>query len=164
MSLVDRFNPVYVAALLFPTVCVLASQFLGSGASSAKAASEKVSELEPMQWERISFSAYQSEAISDESIGSPFYFEPVEPMGQPVDSSPQDPRPTQQVRVELPEVHVTSILPNPKNPLAIIDGKPRRIGDTLDTGWKVISINASDFTVTLRHDSGKEIRARMKKN
>ncbi len=164
MSLVDRFNPVYVAALLFPTVCVLGSQFLGSGASSVKAASEKQAEFEPMQWDRMSFSAHQTGAISEEAISSPFYFEAIEPMGHHVDSSPQDPRPPQNVRVELPEVHVTSILPNPKNPLAIIDGKPRRIGDTLDTGWTVMSINASDFTVTLRHATGKEIRARMKKN
>jgi hypothetical protein len=59
---------------------------------------------------------------------------------------------------------VTSILPHPKNPLAIIDGKPRRVGDVMDSGWTVLSINGDDFTVTLRHKTGKEIRESMKKN
>ena len=45
-----------------------------------------------------------------------------------------------------------------------IDGKPRRVGDTLDTGWTVMSINGKDFSVTLRHTTGKEIREGLNKD
>lgn len=59
---------------------------------------------------------------------------------------------------------MTSILPHPQNPLAVIDGKPRRIGDTLESGWTLEGISGDDFTVTLRHSSGKRIRQGLKKN
>lgn len=62
----------------------------------------------------------------------------------------------------LPAVNVSSILPSPRNPLAVIDGRPRRVGDILPSGWKVLSINGEDNTVTLQHSTGAKIRTGLK--
>jgi hypothetical protein len=152
------------AALIFPALCVIGSQFVGVGASSANA-DERVEFELPSPTPGFTLSTGDPELITGIAIESPFYFESIEPEQHPldlVDNSTPEPRPS--VPQALPAVTVTSILPHPRNPLAIIDGKPRRVGDTLESGWTVLSISGSDFTVTLRHSSGREIRERMKKN
>jgi len=164
MSIFDRLRPISLAAVGFPTLCVLAVQFLGHGAASVQAYDEPA-EFESFFAQVLSFPSDRQASAERTGAASPFYFEPVE--AEP-DLGPRvivrDKRQEQAPEQELPGVNVSSILPNPRNPLAVIDGKPRRIGDTLDSGWTVISINASDFTVTLRHSTGKEIREGLKKN
>jgi len=158
----DRLT--FAAALIFPTLCVIGSQFVGSATTSAEAG-ELNEFLVPTSMPSITLSTDEPDPLTGVTIDSPFYFESIMPDQRPdevVDLGPSDPRPP--IQRSLPEVRVTSILPHPKNPLAIIDGKPRRIGDTLESGWTVLGINGDDFTVTLRHTSGKEVRERMKKN
>lgn len=95
-------------------------------------------------------------------IPSPFYFEsaatPAESIVKPADPIANRPKGVE----KLPPVRVSSILPNGKTPLAVIDGKPRRVGDTLESGWTVLSINGDDFTVTLVHSSGQKTRVGIK--
>ena len=45
----------------------------------------------------------------------------------------------------------TSILSG-REMLAVISGRPRRVGENVKKGWKLISINAASATVELKHD------------
>ncbi len=69
-------------------------------------------------------------------------------------SLPESPR---SFREEVFDGNVTSILPHPKNPMAVINSKPHRIGDELEGGWKLVGINGEDRTVILMHESGKHL-------
>lgn len=158
----NRF--IQVASVVVPALCVLGSQFIGGAPSSAHA--DDIGEYTPpSQYMSFSYTPRPHESVTIQSISSPFYFDSIDPYVEaPQIDEPLEPRPRSTSPQELPGVRVTSILPHPKNPLAIIDGKPRRVGDVMDSGWTVLSINGDDFTVTLRHKTGKEIRERMKKN
>ena len=160
MSMVNRVNPLFLAALLAPTLCAIAPQFVGSGVRNVRAAETK-STPQPTVVVPFELASSDHESVANMLIDSPFYFEqfksPAEPIARP--DVPARPQPTGPAT--LPEVHVTSVLPNPKNPLAIIDGKPHRVGDTLESGWTVMSIN-SDSTVTLKHTTGATIRVGLK--
>jgi hypothetical protein len=151
-------SPLYIGAFIAPTIGVFAGGFLGQGARTVSAAEEpfQVVSIEPMSFR---LDRLEEPLSSNDFIPSPFYFEsqlaPIDPVVEPTPRATQ--RPTGPA--ELPPVRVTSILPNGKTPLAIIDGKPRRVGDTLESGWKVLSINGDDFTVTLVHSSGQKVRA-----
>lgn len=164
MSARNSNRVLQVASVVVPALCVLGSQFVGGVPSSAHA--DDIGEYTPpSQFLTFTFSTQSHESVTDQSINSPFYFDSIDPYVEtPQIDEPLEPRPRSTGPQELPEVRVTSILPHPKNPLAIIDGKPRRVGDVMDSGWTVMSINGDDFTVTLRHKTGKEIRERMKKN
>ena len=152
------------ACVVVPALCVLGSQFVGSVPSSAHAG-ESTKFTPPTQRVAFSYAPRSHETVTERAITSPFYFDSVERFDPiPEFVVPLEPRPRNTGSQALPPVNVSSILPHPKNPMAIIDGKLRRVGDMLDTGWKVMSINGDDFTVTLRHESGKEIRESMKKN
>ena len=154
----------YLAAgIMFPALCVLGSQFIGSGTQSANAGVPVLmNELQVVDGFR--FEEPQIVDVTSRAIRSPLYTESVAQIDQSfyVDIPEPVTKPPQQD--SIPSVQVSSILPHPKNPLAIINGKPHRVGDVLESGWKVMSINGQDFTVTLRHSSGKEIREGMKKN
>ncbi len=154
----------YFAAVTVPSLCVLGSQVIGDAPRSVQAHDE-VAFLIPAQMFSVASVGSEIEAFTEKSITSPFYFDEIEPYMeevQVVDTFVPRARPA--TPESLPAVRVTSILPHPKNPLAIIDGKPRRVGDTLDSGWTVMSINGKDFSVSLRHTTGKEIREGLNKN
>lgn len=95
------------------------------------------------------------------AVNSPFWFEEVF-------ENPAPDRPTGRgapARADLiPSFSVSSILPNPKNPLAVINGKPCRVGDQLGDGWKLQSIDGDARTVTVIHVSGKRVKVSLKKN
>ena len=154
-------NPLYFAAMVVPALCVFAGSLIGSGARTASASAETFQMVSlqntPFYIERV------GEGLNTQDfIPSPFYFEPaIAPIESVVRQS--DPVTTRPKGVQqLPTVRVTSILPNAKTPLAIIDGKARRVGDTLESGWTVLSINGDDFTVTLVHSSGQKSRVGIK--
>lgn len=151
-----------LCAILAPVGFVFGSRFIGTGPSSVMADSverPQLPEALPV------FSLPEPAEIRDtsEPIQSPFYIEPLAAPGAIPAQKPVQNRPSPSAAQQpLPKVSVTSILPNPRNPLAVIDGRPRRIGETLPSGWTVISINGEDNTVTLQHSTGAEIRAGLK--
>ena len=160
----QRSTRLYILiAVLAPTATMFASRYIG-GAPSLAQADESAMGVDPFAFSKQPFPTLSPATdIKLQASGSPFYFEPVYvarpdrfPAEEPVEIQDDD-------GVPAPTVTVTSVLPHPKNPLAVIDGKPCRVGDVLPNGWKIQSINGSDFTVTLIHSSGKRYRARLKK-
>ncbi len=160
---IDQSKILLTAGVMFPALCVFGSQFLG-GMTRTVNAGVTPAMSEPHAVDDFSFNEPDFEDVTSNAILSPLYSESVVTIDQSFYADIPEPvvqRPRQEPD---PTVSITSILPHPKNPLAIINGKPHRVGDVLESGWKVMSINGQDFTVTLRHSSGKEIREGLKKN
>ncbi len=83
---------------------------------------------------------------------SPFWYEesPVDPFLNAL-----DPTENSSVGSGPFEIQVTSILPHPKRPLAVINGKARTIGAAIGSGWVLIKIDGDTRTVTLRNLDGE---------
>lgn len=64
--------------------------------------------------------------------------------------------PAPEPSVERPaNMTLTSIMVAGEQPVAVVMGKLRRLGDEIAAGWKLDSIDASAGVVTLRHISGQ---------
>ena len=151
-----------LCAILAPAGFVFGSRYIGQGPASAMASAIDRPDL-PSELPVLKPVSARESRDSNEPIQSPFYIETMAQVGTVPPPAKSQSRPTRPVQAQtLPTVSVTSILPNSRNPLAVIDGRPRRVGDTLPSGWTVISINGEDNTVTLKHSSGAEIRAGLK--
>ena len=162
MRFIEKLCPVHIAAIVFPTLCVFGAQYLGAGAKESFASDffEEGVDFSQSQFE-FSLSRSGQDALSE--ISSPFYFERIDLDDEQFEPGELEPNPYAHNEMDdEPEMVVTAILPNAKNPLAIIDGKPRRVGDTLESGWTVMAINGKDFSVSFRHKTGKTIRVKMK--
>lgn len=160
---INQSKLVLAVGVVFPALCVFGTQFIGGAARTANAEDPQLmNELRVADGFR--FKEPQIVDVTSRAIRSPLYTESVDDIDRSFFVDIDEPVAERPQQDTISSVQVTSILPHPKNPLAIIDGKPRRVGDVLDSGWKVMSINGEDFTVTLRHRSGEEVRERMKKN
>ena len=90
-----------------------------------------------------------------EVVQSPFWFDVedyntvVNPFEGMLETQPFPQEPEAQIVV-------STILPSSKNPLAVINSKPCRIGDDIEGGWKLIGIDGDTRTVLLLHESGKK--------
>ena len=96
---------------------------------------------------------------------SPFWVEPRSDEPNPTNISeqfsPDTIDPATKI-ISADRYMVTSVMPNARTPLAVIDGRPRRLGDVLDGGWRIERINAVDHTVSLVHPSGARARIGLK--
>jgi len=57
--------------------------------------------------------------------------------------------------VVAPVVELSSIFVSRDGPIAVIAGRLRRVGDEVEPGWSLVSIDHDAGTVTLGHASGK---------
>jgi hypothetical protein len=164
MNIISRICPIHVAAIVFPTICVFGSQYFGAGAQNTFASDTGSDKIEFSQ-SQFEFELSSSEQFKEREVNSPFYFERFDFDDNEYVEDELDPNPYQNSDPDdfAEEIVVSAILPSAKNPLAIIDGKPRRVGDTLDSGWTVMAIHGEDFSVSMRHKSGKTARVVMKK-
>lgn len=154
------------AAVLMPAAVMYGARFVGTAPASSKA--QKAPELTPTL---VNFPALNSSQRIERTKAenhvqtciSPFWFEQDLYIAFDEGDVPTQQQPAA-VKEYIPEFQLTSILPNPKNPLAIIDSKTFRIGDELDGGWKLLTINGQNRTVTLLHKSGKRVTIALSKN
>jgi len=94
----------------------------------------------------------QAVLLSVQSKLSPFWFD--QQIEAPVEHSNPGP---EQVDLGGPRVLVSSILPHPTRPLAVINGKPCRLGERVVPGWKLTEIDGDKRTITISNALG-EIR------
>ena len=146
-----------LAGLLIPGTVMVGTRFFGVAPASANAQSAVVQspQFAPLPSQSIAIAAtkpFPSDYPAD--IRSPFWWAQSEAtiFDDPF-QIPLDPEPKQ--HEVFHEMLVTSILPHPRNPLAIINTMPCRIGDDLGNGWKLAKINGKSRTVTLIHTSGE---------
>jgi len=156
---------IVLCGVVIPSAAILGSHLIGSGVSSAFASTPDTTDQTVVPIPKADLKREVAGWDGHSPLISPFWVEPelniindTSNVSEPirVDSRPRP--------VAIPPVVVTSILPSPRNPLAVIDGKPCRVGDTLASGWTVLSINGEDNTVSLVHTSGAKLRTGLKKN
>lgn len=145
-------------ALFVPLGAVGAIRLLGEGAQvSVAAIAEPVPELpvfEPLR-PGVGFEA--------ESISDPFWRERAVATNEFPDEFIEDGE--QQVeRVEAPDFALTAVMPSATRPLAVIDGKPRKIGDVIAPGWELVGIDGNARCVTVRARDGRTFLVRMTRN
>jgi hypothetical protein len=58
---------------------------------------------------------------------------------------------------------VSAIVNSPKGAIAVIEGKPRRVGDAVADGWSVAAIDPVALTVTLSRADGQATMLRMRR-
>ncbi|MDF1808636.1 MAG: hypothetical protein P1U42_02980 [Phycisphaerales bacterium] len=154
-----KISTVYViAGVVLPGTVMAGARFVGQGTSQSNASSIPENTPQFMSFQSDHFiEANSSNGLAkDEYIESPFWFEDLSEL-QYQDPFEQVIEPAPQMLNEVSEIHVTSILPHPKNPLAIINSKACSIGDMIDDRWKLIKINGKARTIILADKSGKRI-------
>lgn len=148
-----------LAALMVPSIAMIGTRYMGQGASQSQAGVVKFETPKLAAFPSISLASSNEgvELGSIPEISSPFWFQEVidDLYVNPIQID--DPYQPQQTQNLIPDFQVTTILPHPKRPLAIIDSKPRKIGDEVAEGWELIAINGQNRTVLLVHKSGKRI-------
>jgi hypothetical protein len=85
---------------------------------------------------------------------------PVKPLVEakpPAQQQPEPQKPAEQVVLA-----VTSIMSRSGNPLAVINGRPRRVGDVLPGGWTVHEINGEEGQVVVRSETGEQATLKLK--
>ena len=150
---------IYVlVGVLGPGLVTVGARYLGQGPATSGAQTIVQDAQGPVHFPEISVSlghAVAGEQGADEIV-SPFWFQEfneslfADPLGSEMHDGGG------QVGELFSQVVVTSILPHPTRPLAIINSKPCKIGDEIDGQWKLVEINGSARTVTLVHKSGKQ--------
>lgn len=148
-----------IASVVVPGLVMLGARYFGQATSQSQASSElAVPELLAFDFvaHAPSFGGTKASNLSEDLIESPFWYEQsvLEPI-LPISIMPTDPTPmTQGLDMSF---EVTTILPHPQNPLAIINSKPYRIGDEVLDGWVLLEINGDERTVILIHQTGQKL-------
>ncbi len=165
----DTHTLYLAAAIITPVAVMFGAQFVGNG--PARASADIIGIELPSLGRFATLDATPtdgmesaSQPLQTDSIKSPFWFDEVFVSQNP--QIYQDPSPTSrpQEQEPLPVVEVSSILPSSRNSLAVINGKPCKIGDLIEgeTQWKLLSIDGQARTVTLMHASGRRMTVRLK--
>ena len=157
----SRNRPPYLHLLigvLAPGIVMGGARFIGQAPAQSSAGIILVDESEFVDFPEVSLSTSEQDDLLDPSveIHSPFWFDETK-FDTPTESIESLPEELRQVRVQLPPVLVTSILPHAKNPMAIINTQLFQIGDEVVDGWKLVAIVGESRTVVLMHKTGKRL-------
>lgn len=126
----------------------LAAQPMPSQQPALKAAAISPAQQSAMQ--RAESLAAQAE------LPNPFYYVRPDAVEEPVIADEPEP-PTNTQPVVTPKFTVASVIPAPNgHHAALISGKIRRVGDTID-GWKIIHIDPASRTVKFTGPDGNEV-------
>jgi len=149
MAVESHMRLLCLGAIVAPSIIGVIAGHLGDGASRAGAIM-----IEPMpDLPVMGPSPIPPGTSVVSSVPSPFKSESEPPpetrVARPQRSGSQ--RPTE------PEVEfvLSSVMPSPTRPLAVINGKVRRIGDTVEPGWVLTMIDGDARRVILTHLSGR---------
>lgn len=145
---------ILLAAFLVPSLGVLTARLVGTGPANASASltPEPMAALPDI---RPIIDTVPSDPIHAGTLTSPFWHSiqtpntPIEVL-RPIQPTETRPDPD-------PEFRVTAVMPHPSRPLAVINGRPRSIGDTVVPNWKLTAIDGTGRSVVLTHTSGREV-------
>lgn len=137
------------AAFVLPIAFAGGARFVGAGPGTALATiSEpppRLPELDPIQDRaQIDPATVARSPFWDKSSGG-YIPEPILPDPEPRTGQP-----------ETGQIRLTAVMPSARTPLAVINGRPRRIGDRIDSVWTLTAIDGDARTVTIRSSTGQE--------
>jgi hypothetical protein len=151
-----------VVCLVLPTAGAYGVRFIGKATTESHAMQNDenkpvASMLLSQEWDS-NVLAVMNEKQTD--LQSPFWFE--EQVAEIFDNVIEYEQPQEQFSDPvIQNITVSSILPHPQRPMAIVNSKPARVGDEIDGGWKVAAINGAKRTVSFVHSSGKQITVKL---
>lgn len=136
---------------IIPSCGVLAARYVGAAPRAAEASAPIT--LLPVP----SMPPYApADPITAEGIRTPFRSNPVV---QPAPELPEFVE-TAPARGD-PTFTVTSIMPHPTRPLALINARPRMLGDEIAPGWRLTAFPEDQRSVVLTGPEGQQVRVRM---
>lgn len=154
----------FVLGVLGPGSAVLLARFLGSGPSEAAAAvtndhlvalpDAEGTHPAPTGDLAVAWSATQDRR------SRPFIDSPLASATRiqtDADPRPGGTRPRNNARTNELHASLTSIALVSGGPLAVIDGRPRRVGDEIQDGWRIEEIDPRLRVVAVRHDRGERV-------
>lgn len=147
-----------VAAVLCPAIAVGAFQFAMSEPAKAKASGDSTQFLPlptiPEWTEGVDQRAERSFVAP-----SPFWFEEVELRlpDMPVVVRPEE----TDIEEPDPVFVLTAVLPSTNKSYAVINGKPKAVGDEIAKGWTLNKISGKERYVIIKHTSGRRLRVLM---
>ena len=156
-------DPVHAAAVLAPVLAVVLVRFVGAGPGSAAAAGAASLPSVPevvRDWNPDADTARALDRVRD-LVGRPIaanllqnenIVEPIRPVAAATPTSSVQPIvPT--IAIRPPDLKLTTVLDGRSGPIAVIDGRPRQIGQEVAPGWTLTHIDAKLRTVSLRGPS-----------
>ncbi len=163
-----KFNIAYFylfMGLAMPGSIMFTARYVGQGSAVTKAETDfaQVSEMVTFPDLHLQGNEHANRAMDYDKIESPFWVD-EHVYKEEADLFDLLSEPAQKAHEVFFDGNVTSILPHPQNPMAIIDSKPHRIGDELGEGWKLVGINGENRTIILMHKSGKHLVVELTKN
>lgn len=138
--------------LVAPCAAAYSARYLGAATAHASATViDEIPELPVFPPE----SASSTEVQPTQRVASPFYYDENAPE-QPVEI----PAPTRLGTDEAPDPDftLTAVMPSQIRPLAVINGRPRTIGDEIAPGWTITAIRGDDRAVVLTEASTARTR------
>jgi hypothetical protein len=147
-----------IAAVLCPVIAIGAFQFAMNEPANAKASGDSTQFL-PLptipDWADVVEQHTDGSVVSP----SPFWFEEVEMRlpEMPLVVRPED----TEIEEPDPVFVLTAVLPSNSKSYAVINGKPRAVGDEIAKGWTLNKISGKDRYVIIKHTSGRRVRVLM---
>lgn len=153
-----------VAAMLVPATAMFGARYLNPTPAQAGAALPSV---DPPALGILWLSDLAQADPSQESTGSgpvrsPFWFDTDNTVNNRVIEQSTAPTPPPINRLVIPSFQLSTIVTSGRTPMAVIDGKPRKIGDEIRGGWTLLHIDGTARTVTIAHLSGREVTVGLK--
>ncbi|MEM9372405.1 MAG: hypothetical protein AAGA55_02065 [Planctomycetota bacterium] len=146
----NLYRLVMVAAFALPVAAVGVARYIGSAAEPALAAVAAAPPVLPTLTQPAA-----QQPLPDHPFRSPFWTRASVSPYQP------DPEIPGEVQVSEPppsiDARLTAVMPSSRTPLAVINGKPHRIGDAVTPTWTLVSIDGKARTVTLRNSNGQTV-------
>lgn len=140
--------------VLAPAAAVYGARHIGGGAGDAIGA--EIRPLPPVpHFEPLTTAKADPARFAE--LPSPFWTdpEPVQPEVVP-EIIPEAPK-----TKGVPEFILSTVMPHPTRPLAVINGRPRAIGDPAAPGWTLTAIDGEARQVVLTGPDGQLIRVRL---
>jgi len=155
-----------LAAIIMPAMVMASARFIGKAPAESKGSPIVSPPAEFISFPSISLAKTDRTLTRnvDSPIKSPFWFEEIIFDNNQANSDPENTDIKPIIQEHIPAIVVTSILPNSKNPVAIINAKIRKIGDDIGDGWKLIEINGNSRTVTFSQKSGRRFTVALSKS
>lgn len=132
------------AIFLAPAATGYAARYIGAGATHASA--HTADSLPPLPV--FPPEPTHTHPVATDRVVSPFFSEEAPP--KPIIEIPNPhPGPAITPPSSDPVFTVTAVMPSPTRPLAVVNGRPRSIGDEVVPGWTVSEIRGDDRAVVL---------------
>lgn len=151
----DRSLTMACALVFFtPVAGVLAGRFVGSAVTTAEASYVETAVPPAVTLPPLSDRVDRAETLA--VLASPF-----RSIDEAVIREASDPGDPNGRVTHTPGFALTAVMPHPRRPIAVINGRPRTVGEELASGWTLVDIDGGGRTVVIQGPDGTRVRVRM---